>query len=161
MAEETKYYSFEEILDRDGSLTYRTQGVSMRPMLHSMRDLVTIRRKGEERCSPGDVALYKRGQKYILHRVIEVRSRDYVILGDNCYAKEYGITDAQVLGVLTSFVRKGREYSVTDPGYLRYVNFMMKAIPCRIAVCRAKAAVRKAVGAIPGVKPLYHRLLRR
>jgi len=158
MTQEEKSYSFEDILASDGMLTYRTQGVSMRPMLHAMRDLVTIRAKGEERCKVGDVALYKRGEKYILHRVIEVREHDYVILGDNCPFKEYGITDADVLGVLESFVRKGSAHSVEEGSYQRYVRFIMRIIPLRMGYCRVRAGIRRAIAAIPGAKPLYHRI---
>ena len=34
--------TFEDLLARDGSLVYRTKGVSMEPMLRQDRDLVTI-----------------------------------------------------------------------------------------------------------------------
>ena len=66
------------------------------------------RKKGDDRCKAGDVVLYKRPpDSYVLHRVVEVRENDYVILGDNCAAKEYGIKDADILGVMTGYVRGG------------------------------------------------------
>jgi hypothetical protein len=65
----------------------------MLPMLREGKDLFTVVKKGPERCKAGDVVLYRRGSHYILHRVIEVREKDYVILGDNCVNREYGITD--------------------------------------------------------------------
>ncbi len=65
--------TFEEILEKDGKLVYKTKGVSMNPMLYQNRDLVVIEvPKG--RLKKYDVALYKRGKSYVLHRVIGVLS---------------------------------------------------------------------------------------
>ena len=68
--------TFEEILEKDGKLVYKTKGISMNPMLYQNRDLV-------------------------------------------------------VIGVLTGFVRDGRQYSVTDPEYQRYVKLWDAAYPVR------------------------------
>ena len=40
--------------------------------------------------------------------------------------------------MLTSFVRDGKQYSVTDPEYLRYVKFWCEAYPARSAYTHAK-----------------------
>ena len=96
--------TLEECLAENGFLTYRIRGVSMQPMLRQGRDLFTVIPKGPERCKKYDVVLYRRqSDPYVLHRIIEVRPDSYVILGDNCIAKEYGIRDEDILGVLTSF----------------------------------------------------------
>ena len=80
--------TFEEILEKDGKLVYKTKGVSMNPMLYQNRDLVVIEvPKG--RLKKYDVALYKRGKSYVLHRVIEVNENGtYSIRGDNTYSIE-------------------------------------------------------------------------
>lgn len=110
--------SFEEYLARNDSLTYSNVGVSMLPLLRQGKDLFIVRKKGTERCRKGDVVLYLRPPKsYVLHRIIEVRPNDYVILGDNCVTKEYGIRDEDILGVMTGFIRGGREHSVTELSY--------------------------------------------
>ena len=139
--------SFEEYLNKNGSLTYSNVGTSMLPMLRQGRDIFTVRKKGEERCKRGDVVLYRRPpDQYVLHRIIKVRPEDYVILGDNCIAKEYGIRDESIIGVLTGFVRDGKEYSVTDPGYRVYSALWLNTMPIRIAVkkciLKAKRLVR-------------------
>jgi hypothetical protein len=72
----------------------------MRPLLHENRDLVVILKK-DGRLRRYDVALYRRGTTYVLHRVVGVRDEGYLIRGDNTYALERVPEDA-VLGVLVS-----------------------------------------------------------
>ncbi len=105
----------------------------MMPLLRQGRDLFTITKKTGERYKAGDVVLYERQpDKYILHRIIEVRENDYIILGDNCISKEYGITDKNILGVMTSYTRAGVEYSVNSLSYKIYTFLIMHTIGTRI-----------------------------
>ena len=134
--------SFEEYLDTNGSLTYSNVGTSMLPLLRQGRDIFTVRKKGGERCRKGDVVLYRRPpDQYVLHRIIQVRPEDYVILGDNCIAKEYGIRDDDIIGVMTEFVRDGKGHRVSDPGYRFYSFLWMRLAPARVMLkrCAMKA----------------------
>lgn len=150
--------TFEELLQKDGRLVYRTRGVSMEPMLRQNRDLVVIEVPAL-RLKKYDVALYKRGTSYVLHRVIGVKSGHYLIRGDNTYALET-VPDSAVLGVLTAFQRKGKKYSVTDRGYRCYVRFWDAIYPLRALRAQFR---RFAVGIARklGLLPLLKRLLRR
>ena len=141
----TESMKYEEYLDRYGSLTYANVGVSMLPMLREGKDLFTVVKKGPQRCKAGDVVLYRRGSHYILHRVIEVREKDYVILGDNCVNREYGITDDDILGVLTCFMRDGKTITVDDPAYKRYTAWMLKSVPVRTNVKKAMIKVKRGI----------------
>ena len=101
--------TYEEFLEKNGEMTYSNVGVSMLPLLKQGRDLFTVRKKGKKRCKKYDVVLYRRPpSSYVLHRIIEVREKDYVILGDNCINKEYGITDDDIIGVMTSLFITGK-----------------------------------------------------
>lgn len=116
-----KKYTFEEILSRDNVLIYTNVGVSMKPLLRQRRDIIELRTvKG--RCKKYDVVLYKRGKNYILHRIVKVRPNDYVIVGDNCIWREYGITDNQILGVMTRVVRDGKSIYPSEWKYKLYVH---------------------------------------
>ena len=127
--------SYEEYLNKNGSLTYGNKGVSMLPLLRQGRDLFTVRKKEAKRCKAGDVVLYKREpDQYVLHRIIKVRPKDYVILGDNCINREYGITDNDILGVMTGFVRDGKEYSIEALWYRIYSFVWLHTAELRIAV---------------------------
>lgn len=132
--QDRKTISFEEMLDKNGYLIYNNVGISMMPLLRQGKDVLEIRKKGLERCQKYDVALYKVGDRYILHRIIKVREKDYVIVGDNCFRKEYGVTDKQILGVLTGIVRNGKHISVTDKKYLCYVHLWCDFYPIRAVI---------------------------
>ena len=135
--------SYEEYLDKYGTLTYANVGVSMLPLLRQGRDLFTVTKKGAARCRVGDVALYRRGNEYVLHRIVEVRDDGYVLLGDNCVNREYGVTDGDILGVMTGLVRGGREISADAPGYRLYTRLMLAAEKPRIFCKRAAARLHR------------------
>lgn len=136
--------SYEQYLDAYGSLTYRNVGVSMMPMLKEGRDLFTVKKKTAERCKKYDVILYRRPPaQYVLHRVIEVRPEDYVVLGDNCVNREYGIRDEDIIGVMTSFVHDGRERSADDFAYRLYSRLRVALYPLRLLRGRIKRKLRR------------------
>lgn len=143
--------SFEDVLARDGRLIYTNVGGSMMPMLRQRRDLLIIERpRGALR--KYDIPLYKRDSgKYILHRILKVRKDGYVLCGDNQWRREYGVTDRQIIGVLTAFVRDGKEIPVTDRRYRLYVHLWCDLFWPRAAIlwCRAlpgriKRKIRRA-----------------
>ena len=96
---DAKVYSFEKMLEEKGYIVYTNVGTSMLPLLRERRDIIEIRPKSTGRCKKYDAVLYKRGDKYILHRILKVRPNDYVICGDHNIWREYGITDDQIKAV--------------------------------------------------------------
>ncbi len=143
--------SFEEILAGGGTLVYKTRGRSMKPMLRENRDLVIIRSPGS-RLKKYDIALYKRGGQYVLHRVIHVMPDHYLIRGDNTYSLEK-VPDSAVIGVMTGFKRKGKEHRITDPGYRLYVR-MWNAVYGPRYVCVGTVRILKAISRKLGVTRL-------
>lgn len=138
--------TYEKYLEENGQLTYKNVGVSMLPLLKQGRDLFTLNRKTSERCKKYDVVLYRRPpDKYVLHRIIEVREEDYVIRGDNCINNEYGITDKDILGVMTSFIHKGKEYSVNDFRYKVYYVLRCKLYFFRLFKFKLKRILKGLV----------------
>ena len=60
--------------------TYQIQGTSMLPYLKAGRDtvLIEIREAGEEkRFNIGDVIMYERNERYILHRIVGIKEDDF------------------------------------------------------------------------------------
>ncbi len=138
-----KITNFEEYINQNGKLTYANKGVSMMPLLKQGRDLFTVEKKTSQRCKKNDVVLYKRGKDYVLHRIIEVRPQDYVILGDNCIKKEYGTTDEDILGVMTDFKHNGKDYSVDDWQYRLYTFIISHTVSIRIFLKKIILRIRK------------------
>ena len=136
--------TYEAYLEEHGSMTYSNVGVSMLPLLRQGRDLFTVEKKGTARCKKYDVVLYRRpSASYVLHRIIEVRDKDYVILGDNCITKEYGITDDDIIAVMTGFVRGGKTHTVRELGYRIYSHIWVDFAGIRIFLKKAKSKVRR------------------
>lgn len=139
--------TYEEFLDQNKVMTYTFKGVSMLPLLRSGKDMFTVEKKEDKRCKKGDVVLYRRPPaQYVLHRIIKVRDRDYVILGDNCIGREL-VSDKDIIGVMTSYIRDGKEHSVKELPYRIYswvwVNFAPVRVTYKKLRGKAGALLRK------------------
>lgn len=114
--------TYEQELEKNGFLIYTTQGRSMRPFLRSQEDLVHVERAGSRPLRKYDAVLYRRRSgQYVLHRIVKVCSDSYVMCGDNCWKREPGIREDQILGVLTAVIRKGDRVDVNSRNYRFWV----------------------------------------
>ena len=145
--QELQRYKIEEVLKEKGAYVGPTVGVSMLPMLKNRRDTIIVRPK-TERLQPLDVALYKRGNDYVLHRVLSLTETGYIIRGDNCYSDE-NVPESAVIGVLAEFYRKNKHVLCTDEKYLKYVKKRLKTYKTRRFFVLMKA---KIVG---GIKKIF------
>lgn len=128
----------EEILKREGVYVSTTSGVSMYPMLRDRKDTIIVTPcKG--RLKKHDVPLYRRGEEYVLHRILKVLPDSYIIRGDNCLQTERGITDADLVGVLTGFYRGGKQVDLNGLPYRAYVCFCRVSYPFRWMYYHAKS----------------------
>lgn len=135
---------FEKYLERYGELTYRNTGISMLPLIRQGKDLFTVVKRGSERPKKYDVILYKREDDYVLHRVVEVREKDYVVLGDNCIRKEI-VVDQDILGVMAKVNRGGKMIKVSDPMYRLYSKLWVAMYPIRRIMFDLKGKLKKAL----------------
>ena len=120
----------EEVLEAQGMYVSTTVGVSMYPMLRDRRDTVVISPCGE-RLKKYDVPLYRRGNDYVLHRVIGLSPDGYIIRGDNCLKKE-DVKEEQIVGVLTTFFRGNKEIDMGGFFYRAYARCWCFLFPLRI-----------------------------
>ena len=135
--------TFEEEIRNSGKLIYTTVGVSMRPLIKQGRDLLIVT-KPQGRLKKYDIPLYKRKNgQYVLHRVVKVKDDGYVILGDNCIKWENDIKDDQIIGVLTSLVRKGKEVDFNSFGYRFYSRAWYLLYPVRVIFLSARRLAGK------------------
>lgn len=127
---EVEIQKIEDVLLSKGQYVGPTAGVSMLPMLKNRRDTIVVNKK-TERLKPWDVALYKRGEQYILHRVLQVTDSGYIIRGDNCYSDEI-VPEEAVIGILTEFFRKDKHVICeSDKKYHRYIKNRLKTYKIR------------------------------
>lgn len=140
--------SFESVLERMGVLAYTSVGTSMLPFVRENRDVVLIRRKGDERCKRLDVVLFKRAAAdgcgaYVLHRVLRVNDDGtYWIVGDNCSSGET-VAEGQVLGILYAIVRDGSYVDANNGCYRALVHLWCDLWPLRFALLRLRAALAR------------------
>ena len=127
MSDERK--SAEQVLAETGVWVSTTSGRSMEPMLHDRRDTVVVE-PAAARLRRYDVALYRSGGQLILHRVVRVRPDGYKIRGDHCDDTE-SVGNDQILGVLTSFTRRGRKIDAHDRRYRAYAAVWTWLFPIR------------------------------
>lgn len=146
-------FSYEEYLERYPRLVRTNVGTSMLPLLRQGKDLFVVEKRGPGRLKAGDVVLYRRPpDKYVLHRIVEVREKDYVILGDNCVNREYGITDEDILGIMTGFVRNGEQHAVTERGYRIYTFLCLHGAGVRIFFKRAQWRIMAGIKRVLGLR---------
>ena len=135
--------TFENEINKNDYLIYTCVGNSMNPLIYQDRDLVIIK-KPYSRLKKYDVPLYRRKKGvYVLHRILKVRKKDYVICGDNRWSKEYGITDRHIIGVLEKVIRNGKEVNVTDWKYRLYVHLWCDLFPVRAFILRSHHILSK------------------
>lgn len=136
--------TYEAELDRHGSFVFTNVGTSMMPLLRQHKDLFQITKKTNERCKKYDVVLIKRASgQYVLHRILKVRGKDYVLCGDNQICREYGVTDDQILGIMTKVIRGGVTLFVTDKKYRIYVHLWCDFFYIRAAILWIKVLPRR------------------
>lgn len=135
----------ENKLKADGIFVGKTQGASMEPMIKEGRDTVVIVPPVFP-LKKGDVPVYRRDDHYTMHRIVAVMKNGYLICGDNRTDLERGITDSDIIGVLTAFYQDGKYVECTDKQYLDYVRKVLWRTPFKVVAALAKNAVKKLFG---------------
>ncbi len=126
-----KNLDIEEVLSKGEIVITGFSGTSMYPMLRSGKDKVVVE-KLTRKLKNNDVPLYKSGDgRFILHRIIKIKSEGYVIRGDNLYRKEFNVRDDDIIGVLTGFYRGNRFYKCDSLKYKIYILYIRLSYPIR------------------------------
>lgn len=139
------YPMIKEKIDNGGMVKLPITGISMRPLLVWGRDTVDLVKC--ENAKKGDIIFYLRDNgQFVLHRIVGVDDKGYVLCGDNQWYLERGIENRHIIAVVTSITRKGKTFDVT------------KNIPYRIysSLWMALLPLRKTI--IPVVRKLKHNL---
>ena len=120
------------------SVRFSPHGTSMLPMLKDGRDQVILSSL-PAKLKKYDLPLYRRKHgQYVLHRIVKVKN-GYTCMGDNQFAPEPGVQDDQMIGIVTGFVRKGKEYSVGCLYYKMYCRIWCAVRPVRHLVIKIRS----------------------
>ena len=133
---------FEDVIAEQGRLVYTNEGDSMIPVIREGNLLVIEAVKAPLKV--GDIPLYKRDSgQYVLHRIVGIKKGKYSMKGDNRTFVEKGITDKQIIGVLTAIVRNGKTYPVETAQ--EYITRIAKEPPVSYAHddCRCRLRARE------------------
>ncbi len=140
--------NIEKILSEDGVFVSTTSGVSMYPLLRHRRDTIIIT-PTTGRLKKYDVPLYRRGNEYVLHRIIKVLPDSYIIRGDNCILLEH-VKDDEIIGELTGIYRKEKEVNMHGWCYKLYSRIIVLINPfvcfklkLRAKINQIKAKIKK------------------
>lgn len=131
----------KEQLENGGTVGLPITGTSMLPLLVQGRDSVVL--SPVKKIKINDIIFYRRDNSaFVLHRIIGVDDKGYVLCGDNQWVKEYGITDKNVIGVVTAIKRDGKVIDVNDEKYVKYCNRWLKLLPIRKPLIRILSILR-------------------
>ena len=103
-----------EVLRRFGELRLRVTGGSMLPSLWP-GDVLVIRSAQASACSCGDLVLFRREERFFVHRVLDVSSTGVLTRGDSLPAPDPLVTTDELLGRVISVSRNGTEQPLPTP----------------------------------------------
>ena len=129
--------TFEQEIEEHGHLVYNNVGVSMYPLIRQYKDLLVIK-KPNFPCKKYDIVLFKRKDKYVLHRIVEVGEKSYSIAGDNCISIERDVKESQIIGVLKEIIRDGKKIPIDSKKYKIYINLICKIFVLRYFLLAAR-----------------------
>ncbi len=137
------YDVMEEMLESGGTVNFNPNGTSMLPTIMNHGDRVIIK-KVNRKLKKYELPLYRRADgSFVLHRVVRVYSDSYGMCGDNQWNIEKGITDKNIIGVVTHIVRKGKNIDVENKIYKLYVAVWVNIMPLRHIIFGGKNRIKR------------------
>lgn len=109
------------VLESGGEFRIYPKGTSMLPLLRAGTDSVVLE-KPTGNLKRGDIAFYIRDNgAYVLHRVIKSEGDSYTLCGDNQLTLEKGITNRNIIGVVTRIYRGEKLITTKSLSYRIYL----------------------------------------
>ncbi len=94
---------------KGGSLRFTAKGYSMTPSIRH-NDVITVSPLPDRDLIRGDIVLFRKekNSQIVVHRIIEKRSSNYLMRGDNSDESDGWVTGNMIYGVVTGIERNGR-----------------------------------------------------
>ncbi len=137
-----KPVSYENALERLGTIIFTVRGISMRPLFRAMTDAILVKKCDPESLKNLDIVLFKRGEQYVLHRIVDRKSDGrFVIAGDNCCGADI-VRPQDILGIVTSAQRGDKPIKLDGVRYDLYEKLWCKPYKFRFVVLSCKFKIR-------------------
>lgn len=142
---ETMISILESRIKEGESMSFSPAGRSMLPTIRDRLDTVTI--SPAVNLKKYDIILFRRkNNKIVLHRIVKViNSSEYMLCGDSQFMLEYPVNRSQVIGVVSSFTRKGRLVDCQNPSaaYKIYMHIWDKRLIIDKSLYYLKQGIKK------------------
>jgi hypothetical protein len=111
--------AFLPLLQEGHTVAINPIGSSMFPLFIHCDDQAVLAAADVSRLRRGDVVMYRRDSgMLVLHRIWRVKKDGFYMVGDNQTQPEGPLRAEQIMAVMVSFVRNGRQISCKNPAYV-------------------------------------------
>lgn len=120
----------KEAIREGHTVTINVKGYSMRPFLEHCRDKVRLAPFTDLKV--GDAVLAEISPDvYVLHRIMNIDGDNVRLMGDGNLSGMEVCRKADVVGMVTHYIRRGKTIPASDPCLQRYVRWWSKLLPVR------------------------------
>jgi len=120
----------KEAIREGHTVTINVKGYSMRPFLEHCRDKVRLAPFTDLKV--GDAVLAEISPDvYVLHRIMNIDGDNVRLMGDGNLSGMEVCRKADVVGMVTHYIRRGKTIPASDQRLQRYVRWWSKLLPVR------------------------------
>lgn len=131
-------------LGSEGIVRILSMGNSMYPLFSHKRDQVFLERTDTGNLKKYDMILYQRDNgQYVLHRIVGVGEKGFILRGDAQTVNEYPIRENQIIAKVSGFARKGKEHTCDEMSYRFYVYLWTHTVLLRRIYRKGKCILAK------------------
>lgn len=133
---QTYLSTLRNLVEEGHDVSLLITGSSMAPFLIHMRDFIYFGRP-ERELKKGDMVFYRRENgDYVMHRICNINSRGFYLVGDAQTIVEGPIKREQIFGLVKKVCRKGRWLEPKDWYWKFFAGFWLWILPWRRIIMR-------------------------
>lgn len=135
-----------EKLSGGGDVLISASGTSMYPLFRHQKDQVRLSQAERQQLKKYDMILYQRDSgQYVLHRIVGIGEKGFILRGDAQTVNEYPIREEQVIAKVSGFLRNGKEYTCEYFPYRLYVYLWTNSVLLRKILGKCKRLMWRIV----------------
>lgn len=121
-----------KLISEGRTATFTVKGNSMNPFIVHLRDQITMGPWQDEDIRKGCVALVRDTKgNYLIHRIISKKNDTITLIGDGNVGLYETAKTNEIIGIMHSITRKGKEWKADDRIWRLYSWFWMAILPVR------------------------------